>query len=93
MIEPRIRLRKAIITGRLMNKEPTMTNETRSEILKLIRELSEHCPDVRFGQLVTNIAYLAKGAAKESVWNVEDEEFLEAAKKHLKEFQTQQEVV
>ena len=35
-----------------------MIDPTRSELLKLIEELSEACPEYRFGQLVLNLAFL-----------------------------------
>jgi len=60
-----------------------MTTSTRQEILRVLDELSQLCPDVRFGQLVVNLAYLANGPTNEAIWDVEDEAFLAAAKKHL----------
>jgi hypothetical protein len=62
-----------------------MTTSTRREILQPLAELSECCPDVRLGQLVVNLSYLAKGPTNEAIWDVEDEELLAAARKHLEE--------
>jgi len=59
-----------------------MTN-TRQEILKLLAEMSDQYPDWRFGQMVANIAFWAKGPTTQAIWEVEDEEFLETIKKHL----------
>ena len=62
-----------------------MTTQVRQEILQALAELSEHCPDIRFGQLIANLSYLAKGPTNEAIWDVEDEELLDAAQRHLKE--------
>ena len=62
-----------------------MTTQVRKDILHTLSELSELCPEVRFGQLIANLSYLAKGPTNEALWDVEDEEFLAAARKHLEE--------
>jgi hypothetical protein len=58
----------------------------RQELLSNLMELSELVPEVRFGQLVTNLSYLARGALIEATWDVEDDELLPAAKKQLAYF-------
>jgi hypothetical protein len=55
----------------------------RREVLNVLAELSERYPDMRIGQLVANFASLAKGPTPEAVYDVEDEEFVAAARKHL----------
>lgn len=64
-----------------------MTSETRRELLKIVGELSEYCPEVRLGQLITNLATLSKGPAVEAIWDIEDKELLEAARRQLEVFQ------
>ena len=63
-----------------------MTSETRRELLRVLDELSTQCPDVRFGQLIANLATLAKGPTVEAVWDAEDEELLQAARQQLANF-------
>ena len=63
-----------------------MTNETRRELLRVLDELSAQCPDVRFGQLLANLATLAKGPTVEALWDAEDEELLQAARQQLEIF-------
>ncbi len=63
-----------------------MTDSARDELLQVLKELSDASPDVRFGQLILNLAYLARGFSNESAWEVEDDELLAAAKKHLEEW-------
>ena len=60
-----------------------MINATRQEILSVIEDLSTASPEVRIGQLVANLSYLARGPSAESSWDMEDEELLTAARKHL----------
>lgn len=60
-----------------------MTTSERDEVFDTLRELSVMCPDVRIGQLVANLSYLARGMAHESIWDMEDDELLCAARKQL----------
>ena len=53
--------------------------ETRRQISEVLSEIAQLNPSLRFGQLVVNISYLAKGWTKSAPWDVEDEEFLKAA--------------
>ena len=62
-----------------------MTTQVRQDILHILAELSECCPEVRFGQLIANLSYLAKGPTNDAIWDLEDEELLAAARKHLEE--------
>ena len=63
-----------------------MSNPVRNEVLRLLAELSAVCPEVRLGQLIANLSYLARGLSNESIWDMEDEALLEAARKHLQEW-------
>jgi hypothetical protein len=54
----------------------------RLEILKALEALSQSYPDMRFGQLVVNIANWATHIP-DAIWDVEDEDFLGAARRHL----------
>jgi hypothetical protein len=64
-----------------------MTN-IRPELLQVLTELSEECPEMRLGQLIANLATLAKGAAVEAIWDVEDNELLSAARRQLEFFRS-----
>lgn len=63
-----------------------MSSTVRQELLRVLAELSEVCPEVRLGQLIANLSYLARELSSESIWDVEDEALLEAARKHLQEW-------
>jgi hypothetical protein len=55
-----------------------MIDSTRSEILHRLRRLSELAPDMRFGQLIANLAFMAAGPWDETLWDLEDEPLLAA---------------
>jgi hypothetical protein len=55
----------------------------RQEILRLLERLSELTPEVRFGQLVANLSYLAVGPTTEAIWDMEDEQLVAAIRKHI----------
>jgi hypothetical protein len=48
-------------------------------LLAVIAALCQRYPDWRFGQLVANVA----GWANQGIWDVEDDQLLEAARLHL----------
>lgn len=56
---------------------------TNEEILNALVELMKKYPQMRFGQLVTNVAYWAVGPTNSAIWDVSNEDWLKAAKKHL----------
>jgi hypothetical protein len=62
-------------------------SELKQEVLQVLSELVEHCPDVRLGQLIANLACIARGPTPEAIWDMEDDELLEAVKSHLKDFE------
>ncbi|HJT31988.1 MAG TPA: hypothetical protein VJ783_08025 [Pirellulales bacterium] len=53
--------------------------QRRAEIIAALSELCERYPHWRLGQLVANVA----DWADRGVWDVEDEQLLEAAQRHL----------
>ena len=63
-----------------------MTTSTRRELLVVLAELSEACPEMRFGQLIANLSTLAKGLSAEGLWDAEDDELLAAARQQLSYF-------
>ena len=56
-----------------------MNHAVRDELLRVLSGFSDHAPDLRFGQLIANLAFLARASGASDVWEVEDEELLEAA--------------
>lgn len=70
-----------------------MINPVRQHVLRVLADLSEVCPEVRLGQLIANLSYLARGLSNESIWDMEDAELLEAASKHLEQWRARRGVV
>ncbi len=60
-----------------------MTNPEREDLLRALGELSAAFPDWRFGQMIANLAVVARGATTESIWDVEDDELIAAIHRQL----------
>ncbi len=65
-----------------------MIDPVRSEVLQVLGELSEVVPDVRLGQLPTNLSYPARGMTNEAIGEIEDEELLTVAREHLERWRS-----
>jgi hypothetical protein len=61
----------------------------RAELPRALEELSEACPKYRLGQMIANLAMFARGDAEGAIWDMEAEELLAAARKHLADWNTQ----
>jgi hypothetical protein len=68
-----------------------MIEPERGELLRALAELIEACPEYRFGQMIANLAMLARGDDPGALWNLEDAELLAAARKHLADWQARHE--
>lgn len=55
-----------------------MIDPTRTEILTRLVRLSELAPDMRFGQLIANLTFMAAGPWDQMLWDLEDGPLLEA---------------
>ncbi len=55
-----------------------MTDPTRHEILGRLARLSDLAPDLRFGQLIADLAFMAAGPWDRTLWDLEDEQLLGA---------------
>lgn len=70
-----------------------MINPVRQEILRELERLSELAPDVRFGQLVANLTFLAAGPWEEALWDLEDDQLLAAIHQHVADLSSRQQSV
>jgi hypothetical protein len=66
-----------------------MIDPVRQEVLHVLSELSELCPEVRLGQLVVNLSYMANGLSNEAIWDMTDQDLLRVAREHLEQWQAQ----
>ncbi len=53
-----------------------MTDSLRHDVLQALEELSAEFPDWRLGQMIANLAVVARGATTEAIWDLEDDELL-----------------
>jgi len=60
-----------------------MIDPTRQRILEKMARFAEINPDMRFGQLVSWIALMARPDDPQATPNVDDDEFLRACEAHL----------
>ena len=60
---------------------------SRQELLRLLAELSDADGELRMGQMIANLATLARGAQVEAIWDSEDEELIAAARRLLEHYQ------
>jgi hypothetical protein len=68
-----------------------MIDPIRHEILIQLERVSELAPDVRFGQLVANLAFLAAGPWDQTLWDLEDDQLLAALRQHAADLARRQE--
>lgn len=57
-----------------------MIDPTRQDILTRLAHLSELAPDLRFGQIIANLAFMAAGPWDQTLWSLEDDQLLEAVR-------------
>ena len=67
-----------------------MISPVRREVLRLLEQVSELAPDVRFGQLLANLSYMAIGPTNEAIWDMEDEQLLESLRQHVEDLSRRQ---
>ena len=63
-----------------------MIEPTRQEILDRLARLSELAPDMRFGQLIANLAFMAAGPFDRTLWDMEDEQLVGAIRQMEADF-------
>ena len=55
-----------------------ITLDLQSKILRRLEEVRQLCPDMRLGQLMTTIGMLGEDSTGRNLWDIEDDELLEA---------------
>ncbi len=61
------------------------SRELKHEILHALSGLVECTLDLRFGQFIAYLSVIARGPNPEAVWDMEDEELLEAVRGHIED--------
>ena len=67
-----------------------MIDSVRQEILAKLARLGELDPEVRFGQLIANLAFIAAGPWDQTLWDIEDEQLLSGIQQHLANMEARQ---
>jgi hypothetical protein len=62
------------------------------ELIESLAELRRALPSMRLGQLVANMATVARGAVPGAVWEAEDEELLRAMRWQLEQLASRVEI-
>ena len=65
----------------------------RQEMLAKLARLCELAPDVRMGQLVAHLGFLAEDRCDRTLWDVEDQDLLAVIEQHHTELSKRQEHV
>ena len=69
-----------------------MNDNVNSELFTRLEELTRACPEMRFGQLIANLAVVARGTEPGAIWDMENEELLAAVNWQLNELLTRREL-
>ena len=64
-----------------------MNSTTENELLESLAELRRALPTMRLGQLVANMATVARGATPGAIWEAEDDELLAAIRWQLQQLE------
>ena len=75
-------LKVSVILGRLITIVNTNTHD---ELIESLAELRRALPSIRLGQLIANMATVARGAVPGAVWEVEAEELSVAIRWQLEQ--------
>jgi hypothetical protein len=59
---------------------------SRQELLRLLAEMSDAHSELRMGQMIANLATLARGAQVEAIWDSENDELIAAARRLLEHY-------
>jgi len=65
-------------------KTTRMSKPNDQELFAALQEMRSLYPDMRFGQLICNLATWARGTHPGSVWDLEDQELVQTAREHIR---------
>jgi hypothetical protein len=65
-----------------------MSVAVHDEVIEALAELRRVLPSMRLGQLIANMATVARGAVAGAIWEMEDEELLAAIRWQLQHLST-----
>ncbi len=62
-----------------------MTQHTRQQLIESLEAISTLAPEMRFGQLMATLGFLAEDSSDHSIWEIEDEDLLQILERHRTE--------
>ena len=62
-----------------------MSTIAHDELIECLAELRQALPSMRLGQLIANMATVARGAVAGAIWEMEDDELLDAIRWQLQQ--------
>ncbi len=65
-----------------------MNAAVHDEVMEALAELRRALPSMRLGQLIANMATVARGAVPGTIWEMEDDELLAAIRWQLQQMST-----
>jgi hypothetical protein len=57
------------------------TTVSTTEMLERLNEVLSQCPELRFGQVIATVGMLAEDETGQTLWDVEDSEFITAVER------------
>jgi hypothetical protein len=67
-----------------------MIADTRQNLLATLSAISALVPEMRFGQLMATLGFLAEDASEHTIWEIEDAELLRVLEEHRAELAARQ---
>ncbi len=62
-----------------------MSSAVRTEAMAVLAELCDLSPDVRVGQLLAHLGFLGEDRTQRTLWDIDDEQFLDVLYHHRSE--------
>ncbi len=82
VVSPWVRGVRAEVTADRARRPALVRDPVRAEILGRLASLSELTPDIPFGQLVAKLSNPAVGPTAEAIWDMKDDQLLDAIRQH-----------
>ena len=70
-----------------------MIQSTRQDALSVLAQVCDLAPDVRLGQLLAHLSFLAEDQFGRTLWDIEDQQLLDLLHQHRAELTKRQEYV
>ena len=67
-----------------------MISPTQQRLVEKLLAMCDLSPDVRFGQILANLGFLSEEFESQSLWDIEDEQFLNVVEIHLAQLRQRQ---